>query len=70
MHGEHPESVCHFPGPLCGGHPASHLSKHNVHEEGQISDCRHLGALVCDLLSAVGRVEGQAGELKYSRARD
>lgn len=65
VHGEHSEFMCHLVGPLRGSYAARHLPQHHVDEEGQVPDCRHLGALVCDLLPAAGRMEGQAGELLF-----
>jgi len=62
VHGIDPESVCHIPGPLCGGHATRHLPKHHVHEEGQVLNRRHLGTIIFYLLSAASRLEGSKGE--------
>lgn len=62
VHSIHIKSVCHFIGSVCGRHPARHISQHYVNKTSQIANCRTLGAIVCDLFSTAGRVEGRKGK--------
>lgn len=61
VHRQHTEPVRHLVRPVRGSYATRHLSEHHVHHQSQIVDCGHLGAVLCHLFSAVGRLEGSHG---------
>lgn len=65
VHGINIKSVCHISGSLCGGYKAGYLSQHYVYKKGQISNCRHMGIIVCHLFSTFGGVERSKGRWCY-----